>query len=349
MLTVGQELHNAGYQVDLLVVDDTGELRASVPSELNKISCGKNRVILAFVEILKYLRQVKPMVILTALPHLSIVTICAKTVGRIDTAVIVTEHNTLSQSVRFSTGLKTRCLPWLMRFFYRFASSVVAVSDGVGADLQKMVGLKTDQLVVIPNPVITHKLIQQSYEQPAHSWFEAPNQQIILGVGRLTIAKDLENLIRSQAIVRRKVPAKLVILGKGPQLSSIKSLIVKLGLNDEVSLCGFLDNPYSLMRNCSVFVLSSRWEGLPTVLIEALACGAKVVSTDCPSGPYEILNGGELGTLVPCSNPEALASAILGALTDSTRASAHYSLDRYSARSVGREYCKLVLEHSSPG
>ena len=342
MLNIGTEFSLMGYRVDLLLINEIGALGTAVPKTIRKFDCGKSRAISAIPEISSYLKKNNPNVMITALPHLNMAAIIARFISGTGIPIIITEHNTLSQSVRFSTTYKGRSLPSFMKLTYPFANEIIAVSEGVKNDLRKLIGLGSKEIHVIANPVITKALISRSYEPPRHPWFESSDIPLILGVGRLTPAKDFDNLIRSFSILRRTQVARLVILGEGPEFHSLKALITKLNLTNDVALCGFVENPYSLMRRCSVFALSSRWEGLPTVLIEALACGTRVVSTDCPSGPTEILQGGALGKLVPISNPEALAIAITDALHQPRPTLTPSFSTKYSPETVISQYQKVL-------
>lgn len=143
-----------------------------------------------------------------------------------------------------------------------------------------------------------------------HPWLGEGKPPVILGVGRLTPQKDFSTLIHAFAQVRTVRDCRLVILGEGELRAELEQLVASLGVQDSVQLPGFADNPFAWMSRVRLFVLSSRWEGLPNVLIQAMACGAAVVSTDCPSGPDEILEGGKWGKLVPVGDVEALAEAL---------------------------------------
>jgi glycosyltransferase involved in cell wall biosynthesis len=167
---------------------------------------------------------------------------------------------------------------------------------------------------VIYNPVITDEFPALASQAPDHPWFSPGQPPVILGVGRLTPAKDFANLIRAFTEVRRQRKARLIILGAGQEGDGLEALARELGVANDVALPGFRPNALAYMRAAAVFVLSSAWEGLPTVLIEALAAGTLVVSTDCPSGPREILQDGRLGALVPVGDAGALAKAIVHAL-----------------------------------
>jgi glycosyltransferase involved in cell wall biosynthesis len=157
-------------------------------------------------------------------------------------------------------------------------------------------------------------LFEQAKQPVSHPWFEQNRLPVILAVGRLTKAKDYPTLFRAFSLVRQVRPAKLLILGEGEERSNLERLAIELGIQNDVSMPGFVDNPFAFMAKASVFVLSSAWEGFGNVLVEALACGCPVVATDCRSGPREILDNGRYGRLVPVGDHEALAKAILETL-----------------------------------
>jgi glycosyltransferase involved in cell wall biosynthesis len=230
------------------------------------------------------------------------------------TPVVVTVHSTMS---RYATqqGRFSRILwAYLLRTFYPSASSIVAVSGGVADDFARTAGFPRNRVEVVYNPVITPAVLAAARQRPDHPWLAPGEPPVILGVGRLTAPKDFPTLIRAFAEVRRLRPVRLIILGEGPDRPQLEALIGELGVGNDVALPGFRENALAYMAHSAVFVLSSAWEGLPTVLIEALAAGTRVVSTDCPSGPREILQGGHLGPLTPVGDAPALARAIADVL-----------------------------------
>lgn len=211
---------------------------------------------------------------------------------------------------------------WIKLFqikrLYKKADLIVAVSEGVAEDVSKFANLPRNAISVIPNPVVTDKMLCQANEPTGHEWFFGNREKcIIVGVGRFSKAKDFPTLIRAFSKVRKKIlNSKLLILGEGRQRSRIESTVRDLGIGEDVSLPGFNPNPYPYLAKANIFVLSSIWEGLPGALIEALALGTPVVSTDCPSGPREILQNGRYGFLVPPGDASALAEAILKTLAN---------------------------------
>jgi glycosyltransferase involved in cell wall biosynthesis len=188
---------------------------------------------------------------------------------------------------------------------------VVAVSRGAADDLARWSGIPRELVEVVYNPVITSNGLAAANQLPDHPWFGPGQPPVILGVGRLTPQKDFPTLIRAFSHVRRQRAARLLILGEGEERPALTALANELGVADDVDLPGFRDNALAYMASSALFVLSSAWEGLPTVLIEALAVGTPVVSTDCPSGPREILQEGRLGPLVPVGDAAALSAAML--------------------------------------
>lgn len=172
-------------------------------------------------------------------------------------------------------------------------------------------GIPRPKVRVIYNPVVDDRLFAMAAEPPSHAWAGANDKPLILGVGRLSAEKDFATLLRAFRLVRNARPARLAILGEGKERHALEQMVDELGLQAHVSLPGFVANPFSVMSRASVFVLSSRFEGLPNALIQALALGVPLVSTDCPSGPREVLEDGRYGTLVPVGDAERMAEGIL--------------------------------------
>jgi glycosyltransferase involved in cell wall biosynthesis len=202
----------------------------------------------------------------------------------------------------------------LIRKVYPQADLVLAVSQGVAEDVSSCTGLSPKGISTIYNPMLITRIKAQSILPVSHPWFDTERIPVILGVGRLVPAKDFSTLLKAFAHVLTKRPAHLLILGEGRERQMLEKLAVELGIASDFLLPGFVSNPYAYMSRPTVFVLSSLLEGLPNALIEALACGCPVVSTNCRSGPKEILDNGTYGSLVPVGNDRALAEAILHTL-----------------------------------
>jgi len=232
----------------------------------------------------------------------------------------------------------------VIRCVYPWADAIVAVSNGVADDLSLTAGIPRERITTIYNPVVMPELHEKARAALNHPWFAPGTPPVLLGAGRLVAQKDFTTLIKAFARVRAVRPARLMILGEGEQRGSLEGLARELGVSADVTLPGFVLNPFPYMARASVFVLSSAWEGLPGVLIQALACGCPVVSTDCPSGPVEILENGKYGPLVPVGDDEVLAQAILSVLNtlpDRDRLRAQAAM--FSMARAADQYLKVLL------
>lgn len=316
MLNLAGEFAERGLNVDLILAKAEGPYLAEKHPSVRLIDLKAPRVLFSLPGLVRYLRRERPVALLSALDHANLVALWARRLARVPVRVVASVRSTVSQATAGSRSKRSRWILQGMRLFYPRAEAVVAVSEGVARDLAELTGLSREKIKVIYNPVVNQVLFAKSEEALDHPWFLPGEPPVILGVGRLTQAKDFPTLIRAFALVRKKRAARLMILGEGEERPKLEALVRELGLEREVTLPGFVDNPYKYMKRAAVFVLSSRWEGLPGVLIEAMASGAPVVSTDCPSGPREILEDGRWGRLVPVGDVYALAEAIIETLDE---------------------------------
>jgi glycosyltransferase involved in cell wall biosynthesis len=332
----------SGVAVDLLHQEAGSPHLWRLPSETRIIPLKASTIYKTFPEIVSYLRQERPSAFLSASHYMNEISLLANRVSGAHTRLVVAEHNQLSKTTRHATKLKDRLTPLSSRLLYPLADAIVAVSQGVAKDLSQTSHLPQDKIQTIYNPVITDEILSNAKESVEHSWFNSNECPVILGVGKLEAQKDFPNLIRAFAKVRAVQKARLVILGWGPDRSQLEALVKELKLEDDVDLPGYVQNPYAYMSKASVFVLSSAWEGLPTVLIEAMALGTPVISTDCESGPSEILAGGEYGHLVPVSNDQALTDAILQVLSGHSKEVDPGWLDQFSQDTATQNYLKIL-------
>jgi glycosyltransferase involved in cell wall biosynthesis len=258
--------------------------------------------------------------------------------------LVLRESNTVSAISKQSSGLKYRLIPYLIRWFYPWADQVITVSKAAGEDLIQTTGVSSDLVSTIYNPVVTDELFEEAEEPLDHSWFTEEAPPVILGVGRLEPQKDFETLIRAFHRIQSKREVRLVILGEGGERNRLQQLVKTLGLEGKVHMPGFVDNPFKYMARAHVFALTSRFEGLPAVLIQAMATGCRVVSTDCPSGPSEILKGGELGELVPVGADEELASILVKQISQSASKGQNLEKDisRFESRRAAERYYNIL-------
>ncbi len=313
-INLAEGFASRGVPTDLVAVSAEGEFASQIPDGVRLVDLAASRVMLSLPALAGYLRRERPAAVISFMAHAGIAALLARRFSGSPARVICTLHTTPAQAASNSSKIRNRFMPALLRAFFPWADELVAVSHGVAQGLSQATGLPLSRIEVIYNPVIMSDLPALAGQTPDHPWFAAGQPPVILGVGRLSPAKDFPNLIRAFAEVRRRREARLIILGEGEGRTELTALAIAMGVADDVALPGFRENALAYMAGARVFALSSAWEGLPTVLIEALAVGTRVVSTDCPSGPREILQHGRLGALVPVGDPTALANAILGAL-----------------------------------
>jgi len=328
-LDIASGLLERSVDVDLVVVRARGELRSKVPSGARTVELGAPGVSRCIPSMIRYLRSERPHVVVSALNHMNLAAIVACRLTRPRIPVVVTQHNQLSTLVSHAPSRRDRIMPRLIRVGYPFADRVVAVSRGVADDLAMTAGLRRERIAVVYNPVRFDQIATAGASPVEHPWLAAKTGPVVVAAGRLVDQKDFVTLIRALAWLPEA--CRVVILGEGERRDVLEALARDLGVADRVDLPGFVDNPYPILRAADCFVSSSRWEGLPTVLIEALTFDAPIVATDCHSGPAEILGDGKWGSLVPTGDSVRLAAAITDALAerrvDRSEARQPYRLD----------------------
>ena len=342
MLDLANGFAARGLATDLVLPQAEGPYLELVDRSVRVVDLSASRVLGSLAGLVRYLARERPDALLTTLTHANLVALWARGVAGVPTRVVVREANTLSQVARGFRRLKNRVLPFLVRRFYPLAYRVVAVSEGVAADLVGPIGLPRELVTVLANPIVTPELARQAAEPLAHPWFEAGAPPVILGAGRLAPQKDFATLVRAFAELRRRRPARLMILGEGAERARLEALVAELRLGEHVALPGFSDNPFPYMSRAAVFVLSSAWEGMPGALIQALACGARVVATDCKSGPREVLQDGRLGRLVEVGDVAGMASAIDQALDSPPAPLPAGALDRFGRAAAVDGYLSIL-------
>lgn len=314
MVTLANAFAVRKYSVDLVLVKAEGPYLADVSEQVRIVNLAASRVLFSLPSLVQYLRREQPSCVLSALNHANIIAVAARKLAQVPTRLVVSEHSNFSKSRANSPSLRGRAIGPFMRWAYPRADCIVAVSRGVADDLAASINIARSKVAVVYNPVVSEDLTSRSLSNPGHPWLTDGHTPVILGVGRLTAPKDFSTLVRAFARLRRARPVRLLILGEGELRSELEALVRCHGLDEDVALPGFIENPFAIMRAADVFVSSSAWEGLPNVLIEAMACGTPVVATDCPSGPAEILENGRWGRLVPVGDVDALAAAIAATL-----------------------------------
>lgn len=299
-----------GCVIDLLLVKARSGHLADIPPAVNIIKLQANHTLTALPALTRYLQK-NPPTVLMAVRHRAIkIALLARWRTGSRTPITGQVHTTVSVALQRSNWLKKVIWYAEMRLFYPWLQQTIGVSQGVADDVRCMAHLPEGRVRAIYNPVITPELHTQAQQSIDHPWFSVHDVPVIVSIGRLTRQKDFPTLIRAFARLRQNRPCRLLILGEGGDRTQLEALIQELGVSEDVELPGFVSNPYAYLAKADLFALSSRWEGSPTVLTEALALGVPAVSTDCPSGPQETLQGGRYGKLVTMGNADALAEAM---------------------------------------
>lgn len=371
-LVLAREFLRHGHPVDVLACRAQGSFRSLVPHGARLIeleparvtaSCrtalrGDRRIGAAFVSdlvlhrrrlrcgdrllgLVHYLEREQPACLISATPRINVLAVAAVRASGSSTLTILTERMSIAAKLGDpGEGRWRRLLPVMQRS-YALADRVVAVSGDLADDVALQLGLPRERVDAIYNPVVGPDLAEQLAEPLEEPWFAPGAPPVVLSAGRISAQKDFETLLEAFSIVRRDLPCRLVVLGKShddkggdKRRQRLLRLAEELRVSEDFRLPGFVHNPFPYMARAAVFVLSSRYEGLPGVLIQAMACGTPVVSTNCPTGPREILQDGRFGRLVPVGEPVAMAKAIRDTLESPpprdwlVRRARHFSVER---------------------
>jgi glycosyltransferase involved in cell wall biosynthesis len=296
----------------------------------------------AIPALVKAIRRDRPSVLISHLEYLNVTAILSRLLSFTRTRVVAVNHIQLSVDTRSNKDCRVRLMPWLARLAYPLAHQVVCVSRGSADDLSQTTGLPRERIKVIYNPVIGQGFRKRLMAEAVHPWFAKDQRPVFISAGRMVTQKDFGTLLSAFALLRRMRVARLVIFGDGPQREALEQTAWDMGIEKDVCFMGYVENLPAYMKRARAFVLSSKWEALPTVLIEALAAGCRVISTDCPSGPREILADGKHGRLVPVGSVSALAIAMLDELNDQRQIAPLLASWRpYLEATVCREYLQF--------
>lgn len=310
----------AGCAVEIVVLKDEGPMRSLLLDSVEVTSLNCDRVSKSLFKLIKLLRKRESDLIISHMTHVNtIVTLAAIATRKTDKLCLV-EHNMMSKNYKIQSSFSVKLAYLSTKFLYRYCDKIVAVSSGVKDSIIRFTGVSKEQVVVIFNPVVDPAAMKSKLlsvtdqKRHLHPFFEQ-NVPVLVGIGSLTEQKNFELLIESIPHLIKTRDCRVLILGEGPRRNQLQKRLDSLGLSSRVDLVGFVDDPAEYLISSSLFVLSSKWEGLPTVVIEALATGTKILSTDCPSGPNEILVNGKYGELVALdASPKHFADKIKLAL-----------------------------------
>lgn len=326
--------------VDLVLCRARGPLLEECSQDVHIVDLNVQDEYRSLIPLGRYLRQSCPDVLLSTLDLSSMVAVLVKKLTGSQSKIIIRLANTVSIQER--SWIKKKAEQNLMRLLYSRANGLIAVSRGVAKDFIEYTGISEEHIHVIYNPVITQRLSELSDLPVLHPWFTEHDLPVILAVGRLSQQKNYPLLIQAFAALQKEIPSRLLILGEGSMREEIAGLTKSLGLANRVEMPGFDPNPFAYMKKADCFVLSSDYEGLPNALIQAMACGCPVVSTDCPSGPREILADGLYGHLVPVGNVEAMMEGLKKSLNGDHRKPPQAWMQQFELDFVAEQYWQLI-------
>ncbi len=351
VLNLAEGLREVVERVDLVTVRGHGPLADAVPRGVRHTVLrvpgdrpprlrGKREVLWSAGRFGRYLRRERPDVVLSAGNYVNCSAVAGRRLARRRVPIVVSHHAQLAIEAAHKPFVR-----WGVRHLYPRADRVVAVSRGVADDLQHSGGLDAARVTTIYNPVVRSDFAPRMRAPVDHPWLVEKRWPVILGMGRLHPQKDFPTLLRAFARVREERPARLLLLGDAKASDARAGLLAlarRLGISGDVSMPGFVADPLPYFARCDLFALSSAWEGFGNVLVEAMACGCPVVSTDCPSGPAEILGEGRYGPLVPVGDDVALATAMVERLADDPERDAlARRAEEFSVARAARHYLDL--------
>jgi len=319
VLNLVRQFSAQGVAVDLLLIRASGPHLHDLPPEVKIVSLKAKHTLTSIPELVRYFRNNQPAQMLVAKDRAGRAALIAKKLSGAKTRIVIRLGTNLSRALQQKSPISR----WLrlapMKKIYPLADAVVAVSEGVRQDILKITGIAESRVHVIRNPVITAEMMIQSDSIPEHAWLSlarsAEDVPLIMAAGRLSYQKGFDILIRAFAELVKQRPARLIVLGEGAERERLSGLAKQLDVDSLVDFPGFQADIYSWLAQAQLFVLSSRWEGSPNVLTEALALGVPSVATRCPSGPDEVLQNGEFGELVEVDDWQALSKAMLNTLS----------------------------------
>ncbi len=300
--------------MDLLKVRGHGPTLDQIPVGVSVVDLDCGHTYGCIPSLVRYLRKKQPVVMLSDKDRVNRTALLARWIAGTSTRLTFSSGTTISIDLATRGRLERWIQRESMRRLYPFADQVIVTSLGVADDMADYTGLARELIRVVPSPVVPSRLFSDRLPRPGHPWLGQPETPLILGAGELCSRKDFATLLRAFARVRSQRPCRLMILGQGRARERLLALAAELGVAGDVDLPGFVPEPYAYMAHADLFAFTSRWEGLGFVIIEALAVGTPVAATDCPSGPREILQDGQIGPLVPVGDDAALAQAIMQTL-----------------------------------
>lgn len=310
-------LKRNGHNVKLIVGHKDPNYMLDNHSELDIKILNKNKVSKMMLQTMKEIKNYKPEIIFTAEDHMTLTTLIL--------LIIMRSKAKISGSSRvgaldleayggkfFSRNWKSFFLKLIFKCVAWRADALTCVSEEMVPTYHEVLNSKKHKCVY--NIIVDHESRDRALEPVTHKWISKKEFPLIIAAGRLDPPKGFADLVKAMSIIKDLSNAKLIILGDGPERMNLESQIIDEGLSENIDTLGYVSNPLKYFSRSDVFVLPSYAEGMPNVLVEAMMCGCTPVSTDCQTGPREVLQDGRYGYLVPIKNPKLMAEAILKAI-----------------------------------
>jgi len=340
---LANEFAARGFDVDLVLATARGPYLPDVSEAVRIVDLRASRMLLALPKLVRYLRSERPSVMLSALDHANVAAVVASRLSASRTRCVISMRSVPSEVYRRSNSAASALLLRGMRVVYRFADAIIANSHAVAQDLAGLVRVPADRIIVIHNPLNLARVEEQAAAPVPHESLEAGGPPVVMGVGSLGPLKDFKTLVRAFSLVREGRQCRLVLLGEGGERDQLVALARDLGVERDVLLPGFVANPFAWMARAGVFVSSSVTEGCPNVLMQALALGIPIVSTNSVGGAAEILEHGRWGRLVDVGSPQQMAAAIVESLDAGRQEGLRQRAAQFSHLEIASTYLDTLL------
>lgn len=345
MVNLANGLAREVARVDLVLGQATGPFLSEVARSVNIVDLGCPRISRAMIPFRRYLKEARPRVVISTLVRVNILAVLASRWLPVRPLIVLREANTPSTERARDSSRALRLTYDLARFIYPLADAVVALSDVSRDDCKSFYKLADENLYRLYNPIVDDALVARASEPFDHPWLDG-GRKLVATMGRVVRQKGLDVLIDALSIVTQKHDAALLVIGDtgadAGLFADLRDQIRARGLEDRVEFIGFDSNPFRIIARTDVFVLASRWEGLPGALIQALALGVPVIATDCPGGSREVLQDGKCGRLVPVEDPQSLAEAINAVLDEGDAQADQGCLEPFILHSVVSAWRQLL-------
>lgn len=340
MLGMLQKLSREAFELSLILIENSGPFLDLIPDDVKFYPLGYDRVGKAMLKLALLLRSVRPNVVISSIGHLNLALLLIRPFLPKRTKVVVRESNMPSQS--FASGTKFSFFRMLYPLLYPRADLIVCPGRTIKDELKRRFRIRAEKMVIIPNPVVVDVIRSEMLTQNPLK----QNRINLVAAGSLTWQKGFDRLIEAmKKVAKTRTGVHLTIIGEGPEKANLRTQIRSMHLEDSITLAGYQANPYPFFYHGDLFVLTSRWEGLPNVVLESLACGTPVIAFDCPGGVNEIIDDPSLGALVPEGDVDRLVTAIDHFLQKRKPSSKDSLLpDRYDMKLVITQFQQTLLE-----